>query len=124
MAISTFLKNCLVVLKQLVYFRFMKIGKIYTLTNPLTGQLFYVGATVSDLNKRLSQHRWHTNNETCNLLRSLKVSPIIELLDECDESEIGECEQFWITQLSYWGFALENKFVNKAIYYQNKNQKA
>jgi len=90
--------------------------KIYTLTNPITNDVFYVGRTLLPLNKRL------TNHCTCNKqygkltmyideLNELGVRPIIEQVDELDgfnKLESAMLESYWIQQFSAWGFELCN----------------
>lgn len=91
--------------------------KIYTLSDPITLEVRYVGKTVQGLEKRLNQHLLDSKkfkNLNSNWLKSLKrksLKPIIEELDEVDESKWIEAEIYWIAQLKAWGFNLNNHTI-------------
>ena len=81
----------------------MKKYKIYTLNNPLTGEIKYVGVTTGALNTRLSQHIYNgkkgKNTIVSKWVKSLilkGLKPNIRLLEIVEENED---EQHWI-QLS------------------------
>ena len=86
---------------------------IYTLSDPRDGKIRYVGKT-----KNLKQRRHnHLNNlhgkstHKRNWISSLKkenVLPIMEIIDEVDQSSWHFWEKFWISQLKTWGFNLVN----------------
>ena len=89
----------------------MKTIKIYTLSDPITGQVRYVGKTKCSIIKRLNHHiNKSRNNPTThrdNWIKSLlliDLSPIIEVVDE----DIFDYESFWINQFILWGFNLTN----------------
>lgn len=88
--------------------------KIYTLTDPRTNEIRYVGKTVQSLNYRLACHIYqtkryrHHNSSWIKSLLKLNLRPIIEELDEVDESKWVETEIYWIAQLKAWGFKLNN----------------
>jgi hypothetical protein len=86
--------------------------KIYTLSDPITGQIRYVGQTVLSLRLRLLYHmsesRQPIYTHKTNWIRSILqkgLEPKIELL------EFGvwnEDEMYWIEQFKQWGFNLVN----------------
>ena len=80
--------------------------KIYILKHPDTLEVRYVGKTVRSLNRRLgnhidnakrSKHNKHLSNWILNILSNGK-RPIIELIEEVDNSVWQERERYWITQ--------------------------
>lgn len=80
--------------------------KIYTLKHPDTLEVRYVGKTVRSLSRRLgnhidnakrSKHNKHLSNWILNILSNGK-RPIIELIEEVDNSVWQEREKYWITQ--------------------------
>lgn len=88
---------------------------IYTLTDPRTNLVRYVGMTRKTLKQRLSTHmsiiRKKENNRRSTWIRKLaklNLKPIIELLDEVDEADWDFYEQYWISQIKTWGFDLKN----------------
>jgi hypothetical protein len=87
----------------------MKQAKIYTLTHPLTGDVFYVGATVMELHRRLPGG-YHS--PTYNSLKAAGATPIIEELESVDLDRVAESENYWICQMKAWGFHLENVRVS------------
>src|SRR6476620_3006053 len=89
--------------------------RIYALSEPVTGELRYVGQTALTLENRLKSHTWdstlaHKNHRTKWLkkLISQGLLPIIELLEEVSESEANDAERFWITQFKALGCRLIN----------------
>lgn len=89
---------------------------IYTLTDPNTLIIRYVGKTKRKLidrfyshvsNHRLNQETSHKNS----WIKSLKNNgqrPIIEILDIVPDNEWEFWEQYWISQLLSWGYKLTN----------------
>ena len=87
---------------------------IYTLSNPVTGEVRYVGKTVKQLYSRLSSHinaapkssthsaRW------INGLLILGIKPEINLIESVNESDWELNEAYWIEQFKQWGFNLTN----------------
>ena len=82
--------------------------KIYVLKHPDTLEIRYVGKTIGSLNKRLcnhianakgNKHNKHLSNWILNILND-KKRPIIELIEECDNSVWQEREKYWISQYS------------------------
>lgn len=89
--------------------------QVYTLTDPRTNIVKYVGKTQESLAKRLSKHIYdskkHKNRRTNWLKNLLKngFKPKIELLESFDNSQ--DCyfaEIYWISQFRTWGFNLVN----------------
>ena len=88
--------------------------KIYTLTDPITNQVRYVGKTIRPLSDRRNKHvqdaKRTLNHRACWIrgLLSKGVKPIIELLEEVPNSEWQECERFYISYFRFLGFRLTN----------------
>lgn len=89
-----------------------KIIKIYTLADPISLKVRYVGKTVYPLEIRLRKHLvTYEKNHRANWIRSLtknNLKPIIELIEEVEESDWKFWEMYWIEQLNQWGFKLIN----------------
>lgn len=82
--------------------------KIYTLKHPDTLEVRYVGKTVRSLSRRLgnhidnakrSKHNKHLSNWILSIL-AIGKRPIIELIEEVDNSIWQEREKYWISQYS------------------------
>ncbi len=91
--------------------------QIYTLSDPITNEIRYIGFTSKILEKRLHQHihraKYHTKvtfHVTCWIRKLLKnnLTPIIEHLDYCDDDTWQQYERYWISQFKTWGFNLTN----------------
>lgn len=91
-----------------------RICRIYTLAHPITGEIRYVGKTIRTLTHRFDRHISDSKkgtNRNYRWIQSLAkqgLKPIIELLDEIDESESAQVETYWIAQFRAWGFRLNN----------------
>jgi hypothetical protein len=87
---------------------------IYSLENPITKEVRYIGKTVQKLEKRLTAHIYeskHRNNHKCNWINKLNKNnnrPIIKLLDTVSEEDWEFWEMYWIEQFKSWGFNLVN----------------
>ena len=87
--------------------------KIYTLADPDTGEVRYVGKTKNSLQHRLKQHIYETfryKSYKASWIKGLLLNekmPIIELLDETNE-DWQSLESYWIAQFKSWGFKLVN----------------
>ncbi len=88
---------------------------IYALCCPLSGEIRYVGKTISDPGHRLSQHLNHPKNDhKGNWLAKLQkdgLRPSIEVLDTIENSndeDWQEVERFWIAYLRFLGCRLTN----------------
>lgn len=87
---------------------------IYTLSDPSTNTVKYIGKTV-DIKQRYKDHikvAKSTNIHTPNInwVRSLineGKQPIMEIIDEID-CDWEWLEQYWISQFKTWGFNLKN----------------
>lgn len=92
---------------------------IYTLTNPITNEIFYVGKTI-DLRVRFKAHLSlrtadsDFKNQIVEFILSSGKMPIIEELDyieftdKIDNQEVNRLEIYWINQMKQWGFNLCN----------------
>jgi hypothetical protein len=92
----------------------MKQYTLYTLKDPFTNQIRYIGLTNRSLKVRLGNHYSdvHKNNYKSNWIKSLKkrkAKPIIEELDIAYSLEEAHFfERYWISQFKTWGFKLTN----------------
>lgn len=94
--------------------------KIYTLTNPLTNKIFYVGRTVLKLHFRLQAHimdRDLFNSKKNTIIQDIILAgetPLIEELESFivksteDEMEVNNREEYWMNQFKEWGFSMSN----------------
>jgi group I intron endonuclease len=87
---------------------------IYTLTDPNTKQVRYVGKT-GDIKTRFERHINESKNSTLshkkawvNSLLNKNKEPIIEVIDVVDINEWQFWETYWISQFKTWGFYLTN----------------
>jgi group I intron endonuclease len=85
---------------------------IYTLADPISGEIRYIGKTIRSLEYRLKQHLYDkSNTKRINWIKSLKkkgLLPIIEELEECTWENSSPYEIYWISQFRTWGFNLTN----------------
>lgn len=115
---------------------------IYTLADPDTFDIVYIGKTSKTLLARLKSHvndakyRQKTNKRLSwikKILNSNKL-PIIELLDSVEEQYANITEIYWISQFRAWGFKLKNgteggegvfmsKEIREKISLNSKNKK-
>jgi hypothetical protein len=87
---------------------------IYTLSDPNTGLVRYIGKT-NNIRKRLSTHLSNNhlststkkNNWIISLLRNSEI-PLIEVVDEVNSEDIDFYEKFYISLFKSWGFDLLN----------------
>lgn len=92
----------------------MQKVNIYTLSDPETNEIRYVGQTVKSLNNRLSSHIWdckRVKNHRTNWIKSIlnrNLRPKINLLEECTVLDYIEKEKYWISQLKSLGYNLVN----------------
>ncbi len=90
-------------------------GVIYTLSDPRTGFVRYVGKTVRPLGRRLSAHlrdvkaQEYGHHAACWIrsLLAVGVRPVIEPLEDSPE-DIDEAERFYIAYLRFLGCDLTN----------------
>lgn len=94
----------------------MKKVNIYTLSDPDTLEVRYIGKTVSKISYRLAAHISETKANKSKSYRNSWISgilkrgkkPIIELLETVDNSLWRDYERYWISQFKTWGFDLVN----------------
>lgn len=91
---------------------------IYSLSDPFTGEIKYVGKTNGSLTRRINQHLCSQNlqnkSHTIYWLKQLKSNnarPIIEDLEICSLDVWQEREIYWIEQCRQWGFKLTNTTI-------------
>jgi len=97
----------------------METAYIYTLSDPLTGFVRYVGKTF-DLRQRLYDHTCNRFRDThCGAwIRSLKKKnalpqmEVLESLTDCSQTEWQDAERFWISTLKFLGCDLTNLEFN------------
>lgn len=92
----------------------MRLAFIYTLADPRTGEIRYVGKTF-DMAKRLKEHIKNSRGTRCaSWVKSLAndgVVPVMEVLEETPEADVSawqEAEFFWIETLRFYGCPLTN----------------
>lgn len=86
---------------------------IYTLKDPISNEIRYVGKS-DNPNNRLLEHikkskysKTYKNNWIVSLLKK-DLKPILEILDIVDLNNWGFWEKYWISQFRTWGFNLTN----------------
>lgn len=88
---------------------------VYTLTDPRTQEVRYVGCTVAMLGVRLSRHRHESGGARrwawIQELHALGLSPTIEALERVPVGEWEAAEQFWIGYLRFVGCDLVNEMA-------------
>lgn len=91
----------------------METTNIYTLTDPITNQVRYIGKAnnVSQRYKahlnRARKHQTHKLN-WINSLKQKGLKPILEVIDVVPIKEWVFWETYWISQFKSWGFKLVN----------------
>lgn len=87
---------------------------IYALLNPITNNIFYVGATIR-IKSRHRQH--HCKNKLHKGYRAEQIKSLLDIgqkaemviLAECGKNEAKNEEEFYISLLKFYGFRLEQK---------------
>lgn len=89
-----------------------EIGYIYTLNCPITGSPRYVGQTIRNPKQRMSGHlNCKKINKRTTWIKSLLLnglSPVMEIIDLVNVSEINFWEKHYISLYNSWGFDLKN----------------
>ena len=86
---------------------------IYTLTDPNTSEVRYVGKT-NNLRRRMYLHIAETKTSKthkANWIKSLidkNQKPVMDVLEICNEDDWVFLESYWISQFRCWGFNLCN----------------
>jgi len=79
----------------------MRIAQIYSLVDPITNEIRYIGKTIMPLSKRLSTHYRdkHLTHKTCWItsLKKVGLKPLIKSIEICDEETLTEREIYWIS---------------------------
>lgn len=91
----------------------MKISYIYTLSDPRTHQVRYVGKTNNPDQRRkahgvLTREVKSRKKNWVKQLRKLGLKPLFEIVDEVQEKDWKYWEKYWISQFKAWGFILVN----------------
>jgi hypothetical protein len=87
---------------------------IYTLEDPDTNEIRYVGKTVKCLKHRLTNHIYSIKkekNHRTNWIKSIikkGKKPIIKMIDSCSWEKSQDLETYWITKLKNKGANLVN----------------
>jgi hypothetical protein len=87
---------------------------IYTLSDPDTKEIRYIGKTIKPLKHRLASHIYTSkkkNNHRCSWIKSITnkgKKPIINIIDFCEWDKSQKLEEYWISQFKTWGFNLVN----------------
>lgn len=88
------------------------LALVYTLCDPQTGEIRYVGKTCRGTSARLKEHvspsRLKERSYKNVWLKSLGVAPAIEIVEEVPADQIDDAERFWISQFRALGFRLTN----------------
>ena len=91
---------------------FFFMVQIYTLTDPRTNIVRYVGKTVKPLNLRLSEHfNDRDGNKKSQWIRGLKkngLKPIVDILDIVNDEDWRSEEMFYISYFRFLGLPLLN----------------
>lgn len=117
----------------------MSVSYIYTLSNPITEEVRYVGKT-NNIKRRLSAHMYkYRNTHKDSWVQSLRINNIIPeicVIDEVSELEWEFWEKHYISLFKSWGFNLTNssdggrgisrasKITREKISKNNKGKKA
>lgn len=100
--------------------------RIYTLTDPRTNLIFYVGASKSSTSLIVARHLSYYARIRREL-RKLGLRPIFTEIEATDNAvEAGRLEEYWIWQFRSWGFQLENErlcsgYPGSSFAYGSKN---
>jgi|ERR1700748_1097333 len=88
---------------------------IYTLSDPITNEIKYIGKTTYSLSKRLAGHIYDSTrrfkNKNYKWIQSLAkkgLKPVIEILEEISSIDWEFWECYYISLFKSWGFELTN----------------
>ena len=122
---SVMFKKSLSIYKQ----KIMTEVFIYSLEDPETKEIRYIGKTVQKLEKRLTAHIYeskHRKNHKCNWINKLNKNgnnPTIKLIDIVSEDDWEFWEMYWIERFKSWGFNLVNHTPGGEGYRHSKETK-
>ena len=89
----------------------MRIVYIYTLSDPITNMVKYVGKTFR-VNRRLNDHlKCNGNSKKDTWIKSILNmgnKPILEIIEVTNDIDCNSLEIYWISQFKTWGFDLKN----------------
>jgi hypothetical protein len=116
----------------------MKHTIIYTLSDPTTKEIKYVGKTKSSLKYRLSQHIHESLIDTKThkkaWIKGLIMQDLLPVIEELEIIDNNDCwkksEKYWIAQFKCWGFNLTNMTdggdgnQNQVMSFESKLKKA
>jgi len=84
---------------------------IYTLSDPISGEIRYVGKSIN-AEARLGRHlRDKSETHKARWIRRLKangVSPVMDIVEIVEDKDWQEAERFWIESFRVMGFKLTN----------------
>jgi hypothetical protein len=99
--------------------------RIYTLSDPRTNQVFYIGASsASDISILCRHTGAGAYIGTRRELRKLNLKPIIDTIETANNPlDADFLETYWIWQFRSWGFNIENKRLDSGYkrYYTDKS---
>ena len=103
---------------------------IYTLEDPISNEIRYIGVTINTLEKRNYDHCSKTalskaNSRRITWIKSLRnknLKPVIKLLVEVPDEIRYKEEEFYISLFKSWGFNLvnSNNGGSGGVYYKQK----
>lgn len=113
-----------------------RLIKIYALFNPIDKNIFYIGATSSDLNVRLAAHcvpYYYADNKRSFgkkksdyifQLKEYNTKPEIMLLEEVNHDDVDKVEEFYYYLFKSYGFTLiqdknQFKYTKRGSVYKN-----
>ena len=108
-----FTKKCSGFTKKYYLYNMDKMVYIYSLKDPRDYQIKYIGKTV-DIDRRRKEHNQiHRNKKSKKnswIIHLIKngMQPVMEVLEECKESEWIDREKYWIMYYKKLGFNLKN----------------
>ena len=103
---------------------------VYSLSDPRTKEIKYIGATTSPLNKRLSQHicnakyRSAKKDKWLKSLKKLDLLPICQLLEVSNMTEWQTIEKKWLKIFKDNGNDLTNTYIGGSGMILNRNRKS
>lgn len=85
---------------------------IYSMSDPLSNKIFYVGQTI-DLKRRIREHKYDPCSnalyDKMKYLKSMDIDPIYNIIEVCDIDQKIERELYWIMKFIHEGIELINR---------------